>query len=83
VTNDGTSILLNRIESMNIFRNNIESVVDKLKDDITFSVIMMSGKEHIISLNYFREKLGTHIDCDNIELLHSIYGAWERIHTNN
>ena len=84
VANDGSSILLTRIESINIFRNEKDVIIDKLKDDISFSVVTMSGKEYTISLNYFREKIEKETDlssCDNNELLMAIYLAWERIHS--
>lgn len=51
VTTDGTIVSLRYVESINQVSKDEDAVVDKLQDDLTFSITTVSGKTHTISVN--------------------------------
>jgi hypothetical protein len=50
VTNNGTIVSLRYVESISQVSKEEDAVVDKLKDDLTFSVTTVSGSIHTISI---------------------------------
>lgn len=50
VTTDETFVLLRAIESIKQDKPDDEEIIDKLKDDITLSIVTLSGKEYKISV---------------------------------
>ena len=72
ISDDGTIISLGHVESISqITKDTEEAVIDKLKDDITFSVTTSSGKEHIISVKRLVKAYNKECTFDND--MHTVY----------
>lgn len=55
VSNEGMIIAIKYIESIEASRDEADVIVDKLADDIVFSIVMTSGKSYTISTKYQME----------------------------
>lgn len=68
------TILLRFIESFSTEREEDDRVVDKLKDDYSFKVRTISGKEYTISSKFILDTL--ELKMSNHDLVQSIYDKW-------
>ena len=50
IANDGTIVALMHVESISQVSKDEDAVIDKLKDDLTFTVTTVSGCKHTISI---------------------------------
>ena len=50
ITDDGTIVSLRYVESISQVSKDEDAVIDKLKDDLTFSITTVSGCKHTISI---------------------------------
>lgn len=51
ISNKGTNVALRHVESIHLVSKDEDAVIDRLRDDLTFTIITVSGYEHTISAN--------------------------------
>jgi ribosomal protein S1 len=72
VSSDGTIIALVHIESIGqINKGTEDAVIDKLKNDITFTVTTVSGKNHTISIERLIKAYKK--ECSFDDDMHNVY----------
>lgn len=78
VSNDGTIVALMHVESISQISREEDAVVDKLKDDLTFTVTTVSGYIHTISIKRLVKAYQKDFQFDNDmhETYKSILDRW-------
>lgn len=80
-TTCGAKVLLKFVESFTFGRDSEDELVNKLKDDLCFSIRTISGKEYEISTKLIAEKIGGGDSFQQIA--QAIDMRWHRINGGN
>ena len=74
----GATVPLKFIESITFQRDSEGNLIDKLKDDVCFSIRIISGKEYEISTKLMSKKLPHYKSL--LGLAEAIHDKWMRLH---
>jgi len=78
ISHDGTIVSLRYVESISQVSTEEDAVIDKLKDDLTFTVTTVSGCKHTISIKHLVQtyKRDYSFDADMYNTYLSILDRW-------
>ena len=74
----GSIVLLKFVESISSKSEPEDKVIDKLRDDLRFTVRTVSGHEYFISTKAIAKIIGS--DSSATEVAQAIYDKWKHIH---
>jgi hypothetical protein len=74
----GSIVLLKFVESISSKSEPEDKVVDKLRDDLRFTVRTVSGREYLVSTRTIADIIGS--DSSVADLAQDIYEKWKHIH---
>lgn len=73
---NSAAISLRHVEGLEYPVGDDQKIVDALKDDLELKVMMVSGREYLISISAIQEEYPYLRDRDKREIRNAIYDRW-------